>query len=101
MGTPIRPIVIEVLLNEILQERTLLLSWRAIASFSRFGLLPGQYLLGNGFGDLPDTPSIPLTTILEIVVPTLPTLVNAHNSILLMHIQGAYDPILKDQEELQ
>ena len=70
-------------------------------SLGGFRSLPGQHFLGDRFGDLPDTPGIPLTTGLKIIVPTLPTLVNTHNTHLLSHRELEYDPFLAFPERLE
>ena len=71
-----RPVVLQIFFDEVLEERTRFLGWSAIPFLRGFGSLPGQHFLGDRFGDLPDTPGIPLTTRLKIVVPALATLVN-------------------------
>ena len=81
MWPTIRPVVLKVFVNEVLQEWTLLLGWSTIASLGSFSLLPSQHFLGDRFGDLPDTSGIPLTAGLKIVVSTLPTLVNTHGHV--------------------
>ena len=86
--TPICLVIGEVFRCEILETRARLLGWKLVAPFNRFRLLPSQNLLRDRLGDCANTPRVPLAPVLEIVVPTFHTLIEAYNVFLLQWMDG-------------
>ena len=86
--TPICLVIGEVFRCEILETWARLLGWKLVAPFNRFGLLLGQNLLRDRLGDRANTPRVLLASVLEIVVPAFPTLIEAHNVFLLQWMDG-------------
>src|SRR5262245_47146023 len=80
--SPIGTIIRQVLVNELIQAWAELLRGQLIAVFHGFGLFLGEDLLRHRLRDRPNTARIALPTVEEIIVPTLPTLIETHRILL-------------------